>query len=111
MMELLNKENTCIVVIDIQQNLMPVMSQKQRLIDNISKLLQLSKIFNIPVILTEQYPKWLGPTIPEISELLNAYEPIPKLHFNCCEEEAFNDNLNSKGYKINYIIYIISCIS
>jgi nicotinamidase-related amidase len=64
---------------------------------------ELSKLFHLPVILTEQYPKWLGPTFPEIKESLPAYEPITKLHFNCCYVESFNESLDSCDLK-NIII-------
>ena len=98
-MKLLNREDTGLLVIDVQEKLMQVMCRKQRIIDNIIKLLQLSKFFALPFILTEQYPKWLGSTLPEIIEYLPAYEPITKLHFNCCDVDAFNKLLDSEGFK------------
>lgn len=98
-MQLLEKANTGLIIIDVQEKLMPVMERKQSIIENIKKLLLLSKIFNLPVILTEQYPKWLGPTLPEIIESLTVYKPISKMYFNCCDVETFNDQLNSKELK------------
>jgi len=102
-MKLLDKENTGLLVIDVQEKLMEVMGQKQRVIDNIIRLLHLSKLFNLPVILTEHYRKWLGPTLPLIVETLPSYDPINKMHFNCCDVDAFNDRLNSEGFR-NIII-------
>jgi hypothetical protein len=87
-MELLNRENTGLLVIDVQQKLMEVMRQKQGITENIIKLLHLSKLFNLPVILTEHYPRWLGPTLKEIQEFLPTYEPITKMHFDCCDADA-----------------------
>ncbi len=78
---------------------MQVIEQKRRIIENIKRLLLLSKLFGLPVILTEQYPEWLGSTLPEIKESLPSYEPISKLHFNCCDVGAFNESLNSKNLK------------
>ena len=101
--KLLDKENTGLLVIDVQEKLMQVMGEKQRVIDNLIKLLHLSRLFTLPVILTEQNPQWLGPTLPEIIECLPAYEPISKLHFNCCDVDAFNNRLDSEGLK-NIII-------
>ncbi|MBW1803147.1 MAG: isochorismatase family protein, partial [Deltaproteobacteria bacterium] len=98
-MKLLSRESTGLLVVDVQEKLMPVMGKKQRVIDNIITLLKLSKIFELPVILTEQYPKWLGPTIPEIREHLLDVEPFTKYHFNCCDAEGFNDPLDSGGFK------------
>ena len=98
-MELLDRENTGLLVVDVQEKLMQVMGRKERVIDNIIKLLQLSKLFTLPVIITEQYPKWLGSTFPDIIEYLPSYEPVTKLHFNCCDVEAFNTRLNSEDFK------------
>lgn len=96
-MKLLNKENTGLLVIDVQEKLMEVMGRRERVVDNMVKLLHLSKLFNLPVILTEQYPKWLGPTLPEIKEPLPAYEPISKLHFNCYDVDGFETRLKSEA--------------
>jgi len=102
-MKLLDRENTGLLVVDVQDKLMGVMDRKQRVVDNVLKLLHLSKIFDLPVILTEQYPKWLGPTLPEIGKSLPAIEPISKLHFNCCDVDAFRNRLESEGLE-NIII-------
>jgi nicotinamidase-related amidase len=96
---LLDQDNTVLVVLDVQERLMRVMCQKERVIDSITKLLHLSRLFSLPLVLTEQYPRWLGPTVPEVRELLPAYEPIEKLDFNCCNVDPFNDRLESTGSK------------
>ena len=96
---LLNRENTGLVIVDVQDKLMGVMGRKKEIIDNIVKLLHLSKIYDLPLILTEQYPKWLGPTLPELKDSLPVYEPLNKVHFNCCDVEAFNNRLDSTNLK------------
>ncbi len=96
---LLVKENTGLLIIDVQEKLMEVMGQKKRVTENIVKLLNLSRLYDLPVILTEQYPKWLGPTLPEVKEFLPSYEPIDKLHFNCCDVDTFNARLEPEGLK------------
>ncbi len=100
---LLNKEHTGLVIVDVQTKLMAVMGQGKRVADNIKKLLHLAGLFEIPVILTEQYPRMMGPTVPEIKEVLPAYEPMDKMDFNCCEVESFNNRLRSKGL-VNIIL-------
>jgi len=87
------------LIIDVQEKRMEVMGQKKRVTDNIVKLLNLSRLYDLPVILTEQYPKWLGPTLPEVKEFLPGCEPIDKLHFNCCDVDTFNARLESKNLK------------
>ena len=98
-MRLLKKANTGVLIVDVQEKLMQVIGREQSIIENIKKLLLLAKLFDLPVIITEQYPKWLGPTLPEIIESLIVYEPVSKMHFNCCDEEDFNEQLNSKNLR------------
>jgi len=74
---------------------MQVMRDPERVTDRILKLLHLARVYDLPVILTEQYSKWLGPTVPAIKEALPEYDPIEKLDFNCCRVEDFNTRLNS----------------
>ncbi len=94
---LLNKENTGLVIVDVQEKLMGVMGQRERVIDRVGKLLDLARVFELPVIVTEQNPQHLGPTLPVIQEALRAYDPIEKVHFNCCDVSAFNEALKDKG--------------
>ena len=96
---LLDKEDTGLVIIDIQDKLMHVIRRREAIVTNIIKLLHLSSLFSLPVILTEQYPKWLGTTIPEMKESLSEYEPIRKMEFNCCDDDVFSKRLKSAGLK------------
>jgi nicotinamidase-related amidase len=80
---------TALIVIDIQERLFPVMHDKEKLLRNVIKLIKGARILEIPILLTEQYPKGLGPTVPEIKELLPDVKPIEKVSFNCCDEALF----------------------
>jgi len=92
---ILNADNTVLVLIDFQERLFPVMRDKEKLLRNVLKLIEGAKVLEIPVVLTEQYPKGLGATLPEIRELLPNIEPIEKVCFNCCDEGAFGRALDS----------------
>jgi nicotinamidase-related amidase len=89
----LTTDNTVLVAIDFQERLFAVMHEKEKLLKNVLKLIKGAKVLEIPIVLTEQYPKGLGPTLPEIKELLPDIKPIEKVCFNCCDEEAFCDSL------------------
>jgi nicotinamidase-related amidase len=67
--------------------------------DNIVRLLGLAKLYDIPVILTEQYPKMIGSTVSEIKEALPSYEPIAKMEFDCSAVRDFAGRLKSAGSK------------
>ncbi|KPL03276.1 MAG: hypothetical protein AMJ73_07480 [candidate division Zixibacteria bacterium SM1_73] len=96
---LLRKEDTLLVIIDIQTKLLNVTFEKERLVSSCSKLIQAAKILKIPMIMTEQYPKGMGPTDPEILKLLENVKSIEKLHFSCCGVEDFNKKIESFGKK------------
>ena len=96
---LLGKENTGLVIVDVQEKLMGVMGQRERVVDRVLKLLDLARVFQLPVILTEQNPQFLGATLPVIQESLPGYESIEKVHFDCCEVDAFNDVIEKKGLR------------
>jgi nicotinamidase-related amidase len=97
--ETLTADNTILVAIDFQERLFPVMHEKEKLLKNVLKLIQGAQVLNIPVILTEQYPKGLGPTLPEIKELLPDVQPIEKTCFNCCDEDNFSKALEKSKRK------------
>jgi len=62
----LTAENTVLLLIDFQERLFPVMHDKEKLLNNVVKLVKGALVLEIPVILTEQYPNGLVQTIPEI---------------------------------------------
>lgn len=86
---MLTLENTALIVVDVQDKLARVMYEKEMLFENLQKLIKGVQILGIPIILTEQNPGGLGPTIPEVAHLLSDLQPIPKLSFSCCGDGRF----------------------
>ncbi len=87
---MLQTEHTILVLIDVQGNLAHAMHNKESLFENLKKLIQGVQVLNIPIIVTEQYPKGLGPTLPDIAALLPpGTQPISKVHFSCCGDTTF----------------------
>ena len=84
---LIEREDSLLVIVDMQERLFPVMAEKEALKDQVVKLARFSKIVGLPVIVTEQ--EKLGTTLPEIKEALASVPPIPKVDFNCFGCEAF----------------------
>ena len=89
----IKKENTIGVVIDIQSRLYPFIKDNEMVTRNNRILLQGLKILKVPLVVTQQYTKGLGDTIPEISEVLGEYRHIEKTAFSCCDEPRFNEDL------------------
>ncbi len=96
---LLDKNSAALLIIDIQERLAAVMKQKDQVVKNCLHLVELAKMQSIPVVVTEQYPKGLGKTVPELQAALSSYQPVEKTAFNCCGEPAFNALVKRLGRK------------
>jgi len=89
---LLKSEKTALLIIDIQERILPVINTYQMVVDNTIKLIKGFKVLNLPLYFTEQYPKGLGPTVSSITEALGELKPFDKMSFSCSgAEELFND--------------------
>jgi nicotinamidase-related amidase len=89
--------NTLLVLVDVQERLYPVMYDKMRLLENTLKLVQGAVALGVPLIVTEQYPRGLGTTLPELKSLIPDFEPLEKMSFSCCGETVFSDSLSAGG--------------
>ncbi|SFB15471.1 Nicotinamidase-related amidase [Poseidonocella pacifica] len=85
---LIRSTDSVLVVIDMQERLVPAMQAPARTIRNTRKLLSGAQEIGVPVIMTEQYPAGLGATVPELRGLAEA-TVLPKMHFSCMEDAAF----------------------
>lgn len=81
--ELLSRDDSRILLVDVQERFVPVISGMDPLIANCRHLLQAAKILGVPASATEQYPRGLGKTVPQLAELVG--EPIEKLRFSSAE--------------------------
>ena len=96
------KENTAGLIIDIQERLFPVMQKKKKLLSNCQILIKGLTELQIPLILTQQYTKGLGNTIPDIQSLIPSVQYIEKREFSCCDEPSVIEKL--KEFKKENII-------
>ncbi|HEY6251986.1 MAG TPA: hydrolase [Candidatus Angelobacter sp.] len=85
----LRAEHCTLLVIDIQEKLLPPIFENERLIRNSQLLIRLANILSLPVIATTQYSKGLGKTVPEIASLMPEVQPLDKLEFGCFGNDAF----------------------
>lgn len=85
----LEAEQCVLIVVDIQEKLLPLEWEKERLIRNSQLLIRLAGVLKIPAIVTTQYSQGLGTTVPEIASLLPESTPIDKLMFSCFGSDVF----------------------
>ena len=85
----LQARHCALAVVDIQEKLLPPIFQKERMVRNSQLLIRLAKILDLPVLLSTQYSKGLGATIPEIASLLPEVAPLEKNEFGCFNNDAY----------------------
>jgi len=85
----LEPEQCALIVVDIQEKLLPPIWERERLVRNSQLLIRLAGILKIPVLLSTQYAQGLGHTIPEIASLLPETAPIDKVMFSCFGSDVF----------------------
>ncbi len=99
----ITKENTVGLIIDIQDRLVPAMWEKEVLLKNCQVLIQGLSELEIPLLVTQQYSKGLGETIPEIKSVISDFSFIEKRNFSCCDELVVIEKLKELDAK-NIII-------
>jgi hypothetical protein len=102
------KEQAAGLVIDIQERLFPFIHENEILTRNAGILINGLQVLGIPVLITEQYTKGLGPTIQPLKQLFGESKPIEKLAFSCCDDAAFMQHLDSLHRKFIIITGIES---
>lgn len=93
-------DNAVFVLIDFQEKLAKAMKEEvlEKVKKNTITLINLCKIYQIPILVTEQYPKGLGKTLTDLSNLLDG-QPIEKLSFSCVAEEKFISKIKTLNRK------------
>lgn len=92
--QMITPEQCALIVIDIQEKLLPPIFEKERLIRNAQLLIRLAVILDIPIVSTTQYARGLGPTVPEVQSLLKR-PSIDKNAFSCFASDAFCSAIKS----------------
>jgi len=98
----LDAERCALVIIDIQEKLLPPIYQKERMVKNSQLLIRLAGILKLPTLMTTQYAKGLGSTVPEIANLLPTTEAIDKQMFSCLMQTALS------ALREGYLVHVAS---
>lgn len=87
-MPLLAARNAMLVIIDFQGRLMPAIHAGEKVLLNAGRLVEAARLLDVPAVLTEQNPRGLGTTVPELA---GAGPVVTKMSFDACAEPAFLD--------------------
>lgn len=95
---MLTKDNTALVIIDVQGKLAEIVEDSAVVIDSIVRAVQCANVLELPVLWLEQYPKGLGPTVETIANEVKT-SPIEKITFSAYDTEGFVTALEATGCK------------
>ena len=96
---MLHKEETVLVLIDIQGKLAQIVDESDFVVNNIATVVQGAKLLQVPILWLEQYPKGLGSTDERIRVHLTDQQPIEKITFSAYDTEEFVQALEQTGRK------------
>jgi nicotinamidase-related amidase len=85
----LRRANAALVVVDVQERLLPAIFEKERVLQNTVRLIQGAGILGVPVLATEQYRKGLGATVAEVAAAIPGFAPLEKVAFSACGATGF----------------------
>ena len=110
MQKLITASSSFLLMIDMQERLLPAIFNKDEIVKNSVMILTAARELSVPAIVSEQYPKGLGATIPELKNLIpDGSTMMEKVEFSCCSAPSFGDsflNLNfSSGKKDTVILF------
>jgi nicotinamidase-related amidase len=92
----LTRAKAGLVVMDVQERLLPAIFEHQRVVQNTVRLIQGAAILRVPIFATEQYRKGLGRTVSEVAAAIPGFAPIEKLAFSACGAAGFIPALRKK---------------
>lgn len=97
--QILNRAHTALLVVDVQTRLIKAVRNGQAMVAEIVKLVRGFRILDLPVFVTEQYPKGLGHTEPGILEALGGNSAVEKATFSCCGAPGLVSGIRSRGIR------------
>ncbi len=94
---LIEAQRSCLLIVDVQQGLAPVMSDPRRVYRGCVLLLRAAARLALPVVISEQYPRGLGPTSGELLEYAPEGAVMEKLHFSCAADDGIRARIEGTG--------------
>ncbi len=92
---LLAAEDSILLVVDLQERLLPAIAGAERVVERAGILVKAAGILQVPVLATEQYPRGIGATVPELAAAIGPGATVEKIHFSAAAEPGFLDRIRS----------------
>jgi len=91
---MLDRNDSVLVVIDVQEGYRNQTFEHERMVTRVRRLVEAAKVMEIPMLVTEQYPKGLGHTQPEVADGFPPEQAVfEKMSMSCCRQPAFAERL------------------
>jgi nicotinamidase-related amidase len=87
---MLDRDRAALVVVDVQEAFRPAVRDFDEVTHGVAAFVQGARILGLPVVVTQQYPKGLGQTVPEVAEHLDGIEPVDKVTFSAAAADGFD---------------------
>lgn len=94
---LMKAEDSLLLIVDVQERLLPAMAEARQVAQRCEFLMRGALRLVIPLLVSEQYPRGIGPTIPELRALAPAGTVLDKLHFSCGEAPEIAERIATSG--------------
>jgi nicotinamidase-related amidase len=93
----LSANEALLIVIDVQERFRTVQKDFARMLEGATRLTRACRLLDVPIVVTEQYPKGLGRTVQELADALGGGDPFTKTCFSSCGSEEFSGKLRELG--------------
>lgn len=90
---LMKVDQSCLLIVDVQERLAPAVSENQRVIERCGVLMRAAARLGVPTVVSEQYPKGIGHTVAPLRELASPESTLEKVHFSCGADPALRERL------------------
>lgn len=94
---LISRDKSCLLVVDVQARLAPAMDAERAVVHNTALLLKAARRLDVPVLVSEQYRRGLGPTIDAVAEFVPEGSVVEKMHFSCMNDAGFAQRFRRTG--------------
>ncbi len=97
---LIKARESRLLVVDVQERLVPAIHDHEQIVENIGWLMRIAGELEVPVLMSEQYPRGLGPTVPELRELMSEDDIVEKIHFSCAASPECRKKIDRRRRQI-----------
>jgi hypothetical protein len=91
---LMSAENACLMIVDVQQRLLTAMDSPRAVLSGCSLMMKAAGVLDVPMVVTEQYPEGLGPTVEPLAELAPEDAFFSKIHFSSAGNVAIRGKID-----------------